>query len=279
MSKTSLLRTTILSGILVASQFGGWALAADVDVGPLPAVSAFNGKVEFGGGFADIDELSSDEVLYGAASLSLPLGDMFGLQADLAVKDVLDETVAGGTLHLFARDPSSHLIGVIAGAADSGAGSAQWAGGEAELYVDNVSFELAAGYLNADPDGASSSDELFAFADVAFYATENFRISLGASSVAKFESAHLNAEYLFADMPISLKLDGRLGEDGFAAVTAGVSFYFGGNDGQKSLIRRHREDDPRNRVLDIFGAGAGAVLGGGGTLGTDPCEVDPESCF
>jgi hypothetical protein len=275
--KSSLLRTTVLSGILVASQFGGWAMAADIEAGPLPAVSAVNGKVEFGGGWADIEGLSSDEVFYGAASLSLPLGDTFGLQADFAAKNVFDETGVGGNLHLFTRDPNSHLLGVIAGAADIGPGTAYWAGGEAELYLDNISFELAAGYMNVDPSGLPSSDELFAIADVAFYATENFRLSVGASSIANFESAHFGAEYLFDQMPVSLKLDGKFGEDNFASVTAGISFYFGGNDSQKTLIRRHREDDPRNRVLDIFGSGAS----GGGAPAVDPCDVefpDPEVC-
>ncbi len=44
---------------------------------------------------------------------------------------------------------------------------------------------------------------------------------------------------------------------------AGLSLYFGGED--KSLIRRHREDDPRIRFFDIFNAG---VLGSG-TLGEE----------
>ncbi len=43
--------------------------------------------------------------------------------------------------------------------------------------------------------------------------------------------------------PASFTLDGQFGEEGFTAVMAGFSIYFGGED--KSLIRRHREDDPR----------------------------------
>jgi hypothetical protein len=74
-------------------------------------------------------------------------------------------------------------------------------------------------------------------------------------------------------IPASITVDGRIGEDGFSSVMAGISLYFGGED--KSLIRRHREDDPRLRFFDIFNAG---VLGsdkiGGGELGEEPC--DPE---
>ena len=63
------------------------------------------------------------------------------------------------------------------------------------------------------------------------------------------------------------QLDGRLGEDGYTSVMAGVSLYFGGED--KSLIRRHREDDPPIYGVDIFGA----------FLGDDPavCVDDTEA--
>lgn len=280
MNKPKLLTSTFLSGVLCVGLYGSMAVAADVDPTTLPAVSAFNGKIEFGGGIADYDASSSDEVLYGAASLSMPLGDMFGFQADIAVKDMFGETAVGGTAHLFMRDPNSHLFGVIAGYGDAGTASSFWAGGEAEFYLDSVSLELAAGYMGVNPNTGSNSDELFAFADVAFYPVDNFRLALGGSSVAGFESGHASLEYLLDAMPVSLNLKAEVGEDSFAAVTAGVSFYFGGDDSSKSLKRRHREDDPRNRVLDIFGAGAAAF--GSGTLGeADPCDVefpDPELC-
>jgi hypothetical protein len=265
MQKHSLMMTTILSGVLCWGLYGQAVLAADAGVGTLPAVSAINGKVQFGGGYADLKATSSDELFYGAGSLSMPLGDMFGLQADFAVKNILNDTAVGGNVHLFTRDPNSYLIGAIAGYGDVGNASAFWAGGEAEFYMDNVSLEMAAGYLNVNPNVGSNSDELFASADVAFYPVDNMRLALGASSVAGFQSGSITAEYLLDAMPVSLSLKAEAGEDSFTAVSAGVSFYFGGDDSSKSLKRRHREDDPRNRVLDIFGAGAAAF--GGGTLG------------
>ena len=72
------------------------------------------------------------------------------------------------------------------------------------------------------------------------------------------------------------KLRGTIGEDGYAAATAGVSFYFGGDDSTKSLIRRHREDDPRNRSLDIFGSGAASFGNNNGTPVVDPECTPPE---
>jgi hypothetical protein len=275
MQKTSLLSSTILSAVLGFGLFSA-ALAADVDYASTAAVSAINGKVEFGGGVADDSDNSSDGVFYGAASISFPLGDMFGLQADLAAKNMFNDTAVGGNVHLFMRDPNSHLIGLIAGYGDAGEANAAWAGGEAEFYLGNVTLEASAGYLNVDPNNGSSKDKVFAFGDVAFYPVENFRLALGASSVAGFESGHATAEYMLDTMPISFKLKGEVGENKFAAVTAGVSFYFGGDSPTKSLMRRHREDDPRNKVLDIFGAGAAAF--GGGTAGVAGTPTPPPVC-
>ena len=272
----------LLSGTVISGFWGYGAMAADVGPASLPAVSAFNGKIEVGSGFADVDFFGDDELFYGAASFSLPLGDMFGLQADFAIKDAFGETLVGGAGHLFMRDPNSHLLGVIGGYTDLGNANAAWGGGEAEFYLDNISLELAAGYMHVNPDFGSSNDELFAFADVAFYPVDNLRLALGASSVADFETAHVTAEYLLYAAPLSLKAELRAGEDDFVSGTVGVSFYFGGDDSSKSLIRRHREDDPRNRVLDIFAAGAafaGLVLTE--EEEPDPCDVefpDPEIC-
>ena len=111
---------------------------------------------------------------------------------------------------------------------------------------------------------------------MAFYPVENFRLALGASSVAGFESGHATAEYLLDAMPVSLKLKGEVGENKFTAVTAGVSFYFGGDSPTKTLMRRHREDDPRNKVLDIFGAGAAAFGSGVAAGAAPPPPVCPE---
>ena len=63
----------------------------------------------------------------------------------------------------------------------------------------------------------------------------------------------LNGSWVTRDFLLSLTVDGQLGEDGYTSVMAGLSLYFGGED--KSLIRRHREDDPRLRFFNIFNAG------------------------
>ena len=72
----------------------------------------------------------------------------------------------------------------------------------------------------------------------------------------------------------SLFVEGRAGENNFHGISGGVRFYFGQKD--KTLIRRHREDDPTD-----WGAG---VDGDGNTGTTTPtpascCPVSDNSNF
>ena len=254
----------LLAGTVAASLYAGMALAADVaDEGPLTAVSGPNGKVQIGAGFADIDDFSSDEVFNGGVAFSFPIGDMFGIQADLTALDAFGETAIGGAAHFFTRDPSSYLFGVYGGYVDADSSDIWFVGPEAELYLDNISIEAIGGFM--DISGVSGTD-FYALGTVAFYASENLRLSVGASTVAGFESADAGLEWFMGDtvLPVSLTLDGQLGEDGYTSVMAGLSLYFGGED--KSLIRRHREDDPRLHSFQLFNAGAV----GSGVLGGEP---------
>lgn len=262
----------LLTGTIAAGMYGSVSMAADIETGPLPAVSGPNGKVEIGGGWADIDDLDDDEVFRGGAAFSFPVGDMFGIQADLTALDAFGETAVGGAGHFFTRDPNSYLFGVYGGYVDAGPANAWHVGPEAELYLDNVSFEAVGGVIDFSDGGGT---DFYAMGKVALYANENLRMSVGASSVAGFESANAGLEWFMGDtgLPVSLTVDGQLGEDGYSNIMGGLSLYFGAED--KSLIRRHREDDLRLHFFNIFSAGL--LGGGGGALCNDPesCEAPP----
>ena len=260
----------LLSGTIAAGMFGSVSLAADIGTtSALPAVSGPNGKIEVGGGWTDIDDLGDDEVFRGGAAFSFPVGDMFGIQVDLTALDAYGETAIGGAGHFFTRDPNSYLLGVYGGYVDSGPANAWYVGPEAELYLDNISIDAVGGIMDISNGGGS---EFYTMGKVALYASENLRLSVGASTVANFESANAGVEWFMGDtgLPLSLTVNGQFGEDGYTSVMAGLSLYFGGED--KSLIRRHREDDPSLHFFDLFGASA---LGSGGVLGEEP-EDDPE---
>lgn len=243
----------LLAGTFAVSLYSGMALAADAAYeSTLPAVSGPNGKIDIGVGWTDIDDLGDDEVFRGGAAFSFPVGDMFGIQADLTALDAYGETAIGGAAHFFTRDPSSYLFGVYGGYVDAGPANIWFIGPEAELYLDNISIEAVGGYM--DISGVSGTD-FYALGTVALYATENLRLSVGASTVAGFQSANAGLEWFMGDtgLPVSFTVEGEVGEDGYTSVMAGLSLYFGGED--KSLMRRHREDDPRLHTFGIISAG------------------------
>jgi len=92
--------------------------------------------------------------------------------------------------------------------------------------------------------------------------TDDFRVSVGGKIVDDFDALRAGFEYQFGGMPMSLYTNAEVGDDDFVTIVGGLKFYFGGED--KSLIRRHREDDPRNKTLDLFTSGIGKSHNNGG---------------
>lgn len=265
--------TFLLTGSIFTTALGSGVLAADVQETSLPAISDINGKIEVFGGWGDADFADSEALGSVAGAISVPLGESFGFQGDLSVANVFGETVVGGTGHLFWRDPNSYLFGAIGGYIDGPDANTLWGGGEAELYLGNISIEAIAGGMDVNGDSANSGD-FFASADLAYYATDNLRLALGASSIAGFESGRVKMEWMPAalDMPLTLNAGVNFGEDDLVTAQVGLSLYFGGNNPSKSLIDRHRQDDPRIRSFIVGGsAGDAAVIGVAGEEGGLNC--------
>ena len=245
--------------------FTGQAQAADLDTGCVQAVSGFNGKLEGAAGFIDQDVqiANANPVIdmdgsrfHGAGSLSLPLGCMLGLQVDGAAGSLDDNTFAGGAAHLFMRDPSSYLFGVHAmyTSIENPTLSSNdiWrVGPEAEFYLNNFSVEAWAGLEDSDSNGS----EFFASVNLAMYATEDFRVHVGFRRFLDMNAFAAGGEWQVSEsLPMSLFVEAQFGENDYATVFGGVKFYFGSDN--KSLMRRHREDDPRNQIPDLLGFGA-----------------------
>jgi hypothetical protein len=244
---------------------------ADQDVAyTLPAVSGINGKVELSGGWLNLPPGSG--IFRGAASLSVPVGHSFGLQGDIAVQHSGSGTLFGGAIHAFTRDPDSYLLGVAAGIVRAPEGTLAVIGPEAELYLDRFTIEAWGGYGNLNYDDLMLADLNggFLIVDAAYYVTDDWRVSLGGSHLLGYNTLRLGTEYQIRDFvtPLSLTADFRYGGDGAYTIMAGIKGYFGGND--KSLIDRHRQDDPPNRVLSLFSS-AGSLL-------YDEAEEDYDLC-
>ncbi len=240
----------------------------------LPAVSGVNGKLElYGGAF----HAPTSAAFRAAGSLSIPVGDAFGVQLDVSAQNTGAGFLYGGAIHAFTRDPMSYLVGVTAAAVRSSEGTLAVIGPEAELYLDRFSIEAWAGVGNINYDDPLLADVsgFFILADAVYYATDDWRLSVGGSSLLGYNSLHLGTEYLFRDMglPIALAGDLRYGEDGNYTIMAGLKGYFGGGD--KSLIDRHRQDDPPNQALSLFSA-SGPLLFETATPPPPEEEVDPE---
>ncbi|WP_374619608.1 hypothetical protein [Devosia sp.] len=224
----------------------------------LPAVSGPNGKLELDLGMVTDP---ANATFRAAGSVSLPVGDMFGIQADAAIGSIGADWAVSGALHAFTRDPSSYLLGVTAGIVVAEGAWLAGIGPEAELYLDRLSLEGWAGWAALEYEDALLTDEsgIFVIGDIAWYPTDDWRLSVGGASVLGRESLRLATEYQFADfgMPFSGTGELRAYDTGAFSAKIGIKGYFGAPD--KSLIDRHREDDPPNRALDLFG-GAGDLI-------------------
>jgi hypothetical protein len=220
--------------------------------GELPAVSGPNGKLSVEGG--SFDDESAGVAL---GSFALPLGHSFGLQADGALGTIDQETLGGGGLHLFTRDPASYLLGAYSSFHTWDSIDIWRIAAEAELYLGRVSLEGLAGYESVNvPSTVGGLDvvtpddkHFFGEADVAYYITDDFKLYGGYRYLNEASFGAAGAEYLVRghDVPISLFARGNFGDDEYTSITGGLKVYLS-EDPQKSLIDRHRRDDPDSYV-------------------------------
>jgi hypothetical protein len=88
---------------------------------------------------------------------------------------------------------------------------------------------------------------LFGQADLAYYPIDDLKVYGGYRYVNEVSLGAAGAEYLMRGFgsPISLFAKGDFGNDAYNRITGGLKFYLGPN-AQKSLIERHRTEDPEN---------------------------------
>jgi hypothetical protein len=287
MTKTSFSRLAVLAAALslsTAVHAADLILSpepmANVDAGlTLPAVSGINGKVElWGGSLTAGDDLYSSPFLgddsvstyWLNGSLSVPVGNAFGIQGDVSLGKIGDETFGGGAVHLFTRDPSSYLLGVTAGYVATDGASLAAIGPEAELYLDRVSLEAWGGWASYDNDfDVFDETGAFFFGDIAYYVTDDWRVSAGVQTILGDKAFDLSTEYQFtgAGVPLSFTAEFKAYDDDSKSLMVGLKGYFG--EPGKSLIDRHRQDDPQSRQFDL-GREAGACVYGDYEFKYDP---------
>jgi hypothetical protein len=243
----------MVCAVLIASLT--WPTSGLADDASVPAVSGPNGKISVEGG-----EYDNDDAFLALGSFSLPLSHTIGLQADGAAGTVDGEALVGGGLHLFTRDPSKYLLGAFASYHTWDSIDIWRVSAEVEVYLDRVSLTGLAGFesidIPAQQNGLLSLDtddeHFFGKAQVSYYLTDNFKLTGGYRYVSETSLGTVGAEYLIpgGSTPISVFARGDFGEEEYNRVTAGLKIYFGA-DPDKTLIQRHRTDDPENH-LPVF---------------------------
>lgn len=208
------------------------------------AVSGLNGKLEGAGGFIK-DESIDDGRFFGTGSLSIPLGCEFGFQIDGAAGELGSASTRSIAGHLFTRDPSSYLLGIYGEYTEIGDNNIGRLALEAERYQGRFTLSGVVGY----EDSTTFGEDVFGAAQIRFYATDNFQLNIGVDRFLEVTAGTIGAEWQFEDTNVSVFAFGSAGSKDYATVFAGIRWYFGGE--QKSLIRRHREDDPVNWIARL----------------------------
>ena len=244
----------------------GAARSADMPVKAVPAgcvqaVDGINGKLAgLGGSFGD-------HGIYGAlGSLSLPLGCEWGFQFDATAASFDGRFLGAAAGHLFWRDPAKALLGVYGSFAywdQVGGVRIGHVGPEGELYMGRWTLQGVAGVeFGNHASGLVGSliqtydirTRFFDQVNLAYYLQDDFKIYAGHRYLSGKNALALGGEYGIPaghGIMAALFAEGRIGEDDYHGVWGGVRFYFGQKD--KTLIRRHREDDPNDWGVGVDG--------------------------
>ena len=245
------------------------AAFADGKIGP--AVSGVNAKISIEGGLYD----DKDSVI-ALGSLSAPLGHHFGVQLDGALGELDNDALSGGGAHLFTRDPSNYLLGVYGSYHQWNSINIWRVAVEYEFYLDRFSITGLAGSENIDIPSFDSGlqtltkddNHFFGHIDLDFYPLDDLKIYGGYRYISEVSLGAVGVEYLLRNsgFPVSLFAKARFGDDDHTRITGGLRVFLGA-DRDKSLIIRHRTEDPQNYTPIFPEIDLGAI---------PPLELEPE---
>jgi len=282
-TKTAIEKTAIaiaaIAALTAAPVSATAVLAADMAVkapaaaGCVPAVDGVNGKL---GGFGG--ETGGKTYAAGEGAIDLPLGCAFGAQID-AVAGGFDDrfigTVAG---HLFWRNPAQGLLGAygdFTAWSQFGGVHAAHVAPEGEAYLGRWTLQGVAGVEFGNSQSGTVGPiiqtynvrtRFFDQVNLGFYVTDNVEIYAGHRDLGGLNAAAFGAEWgipLGRDMMAGLFAEGQVGARPANAAWGGLRLYFGQKD--KTLIRRHREDDP-----PIWNNGSNAINNNGSQAPAPP---------
>lgn len=240
--------------LVVAATIAGMAGVAH---GQDPAVSALNGKVGFKTGYAeyDGDNAKGPTALF-LGSVTAPVGIPFGVQLDGAIGDLAGRTFASIGGHAFWRNPKYGLFGVVGQFASFSGATAARFGPEGEAYLGRFSIMARILYQTGRRNAHGTiliGRGIHTTGVLRWYPDDDLMLKVGAGIGPLLNHGSYQAVYLagaewqprFLPIPgLALFADGEAESRGDFRISVGLRLYLGGNDPTKSLIRRHREDDP-----------------------------------
>ena len=205
------------------------------------AVDGNNGKADITGG-----SMNSHWGENLNASLTLPVAPHLGLQTDGLFTRVGAENFGGGGLHLFWRDSDKGLLGFAVGGIKGELLYGLQGGMEAEYYLKQFTFgaTLGAGtiqYNHPAPFIDTHPTDVYATASLSYYPVDNLMVQGAYSRLFGNNLGELLLEYQTPVRGLSLFSELAKGDNGYDHALFGLRYYFGKD---KSLIQRHREDDP-----------------------------------
>jgi hypothetical protein len=199
----------------------------------------------------------------------MPLNNQWGIQVDGAAGSFDSRFFGAVGGHLFWRDPTRALFGVYVSHAHwselgglhvtqiAAEGEAYWgrwtlqgiAGVETSNSATQTTNTLVVGPVvdtaTSVTDSYRGGTRFFDQINLVYYVNDDWKAYLGHRYLGGKHAVALGSEFGFAmggGRMAALFVEGRLGESDHHGIWGGLRFYFGQKD--KSLIRRHREDDP-----------------------------------
>jgi hypothetical protein len=234
---TTLFSIGLAAAGLAAVLGDGFGAAAWAD----GAVSGINGKVSGLYGSVDGEDATAAE-----GSISVPLGNRFGFQADGLVGEIGSESIHGIGVHLFWRNPRLALLGITGAWTGSADLEVNRAGLEGEYYLDQFTFAATVGQQSGD-----INDAVYGGVEARFYPIGNLMLAAAWSRADEKNRFGAGAEYQTPLSCLSVFAQLAIGNDDYEHVFGGLRFYIGE---QKTLGRRHREDDPPSMLLQSLTA-------------------------
>ena len=218
----------------------------------LPAVSGFNGKIDYTGG-----EMNTSAGHNFDASITLPVTHQIGFQADGLYSRISNLDFYGGAGHLFWRDPSIGLAGLTGGYLyRNGFGGVDTfqVGAEGEYYFKRFTFGAFAGvgqinYANPAPFIDTNPTRFIGSVSAGYYPINNLLVSASFTTAFNDNLGKGNLEYQTPINGLALTTEAALGNHGYDHLLFGIRYYFGG---KKSLRERHRQDDPPGLMPQIL---------------------------